>query len=92
MWAHWRHLANMIELVLPSTTRVHNPNGKSIGSAISAQLTAESPFIKLPLLLGDLDAIQFMTPWAILSPQPKRHLDRLTVFCTDDLSVPMRLQ
>jgi len=34
----------MIELVLPSTTRVHNPKGKSIGSAISAQLTAESPY------------------------------------------------
>ena len=41
MWAHWRHLANTTELVLPS---VHNPNRKSIGSAISALLTAESPY------------------------------------------------
>ena len=34
----------MIELVLHSAHRVHNANGKSIGSAISAQLTAESPY------------------------------------------------
>jgi len=57
---HWRHLANTIELVL-RPTRVHNPNGKSIGSAVSAQLKADilyngRPFSpKLPLLVGDLD-------------------------------------
>jgi len=100
MWAHWLHLANMIELVLPSAhlspqpkrqidrfsrvctadaecprvlwrhlantpieiahigaiwwirlnscflrpTRVLSPNGKSIDLAVSAQLTAESPY------------------------------------------------
>jgi len=40
--AHWRHLANTIELVLPSVhlTRLRNPNGKSIASAVFAQLTA----------------------------------------------------
>ena len=42
-----------------------NPSGKSIGSAVSAQLTAESlytlglqwatHFLKLPFLLGELD-------------------------------------
>jgi len=56
MRAHWRHLANMIELVHNGATwrirlnlcflrptRVHNPKGgKSIGSARFAQLTAES--------------------------------------------------
>jgi len=40
-------------------TRVHNPNGKWITSAISAQLMAGSPYTllppKLPLLMGDLD-------------------------------------
>jgi len=25
-----------------------------------------------------------MIPWAHLSPQPKRHLDRFNCFCTDD--------
>jgi len=34
-----------LQLVLPSTHRIHNPNGKSIGSAVSAQLAAESPYI-----------------------------------------------
>jgi len=42
--AHWHHLANTIELVLPSATQVHNPNGKSIGSAVAAQPLAESPY------------------------------------------------
>jgi len=57
---HWRHLANMIELVLPSAHLVHNLNGKSTGSAVLAQLTAESPNTynglffppKLPLLMA----------------------------------------
>jgi len=54
--AHWRHLANTIELCFLQPTRVHNPNVKSIGSAVSAQLTATlSP--KLPILVGDLDPI-----------------------------------
>jgi len=42
--ALWRHLVNMIELVLPSATRVHNPNSKLIGSATFAQPTAVSPY------------------------------------------------
>ena len=41
---HYRHLANTIEVVLPQPTRVHNSNGKLIGSAVFAQLTAESPY------------------------------------------------
>ena len=53
MYTHWRHLANMIELCFLRPTWVHNPNSKSIGSAISAQLTTESPYT---------------LPWASLSP------------------------
>jgi len=37
VWAHWN-------LCFFRLTRVHNPNDKSIGSAVSAQLTAESPY------------------------------------------------
>jgi len=64
---HWRHLANTIEIVHINATwqiwlnlclirpsRVHNPNGKSIGPAVSAQLTAESPYT---------------LQWAALSPK-----------------------
>jgi len=39
--AHWRNMAN---LCIPWPTRVHNPNGKSIGSAVFAQASAESAY------------------------------------------------
>ena len=47
--------------------RVHSPNSKSIGSAVSAELTAESAYTlqwgpfpqKLPLLVGDGDSHLF---------------------------------
>jgi len=59
--AHWRQVANTVELVLPSATQVHNPNGKLIGSAVFPQLTAENPILyngrlfppTLLLLMGD---------------------------------------
>jgi len=37
--AQWRHVANTIELVLLRPIRIHIPTGKSIGSAVLAQLT-----------------------------------------------------
>jgi len=70
--AHWCHLANMIEIVHTGVTwriwlnlcflwltRVHNPKGRLIGSAISAQLTAVSPYT---------------LQWATLSPKIAPHL------------------
>jgi len=39
-----RHLANTIGLVFPRPTKVHNPTGKSIDSAVLAQIMAESPY------------------------------------------------
>jgi len=39
---HWRHLAIWLNLCLLQPTWVHIPNGKSIDSAVSLQLTAES--------------------------------------------------
>jgi len=66
MWAHWRHLANTIEIVYSGatcrirlnlcflrSTQVHNPYGRSIGSAVSAELTAESPYKSLYFTMGD---------------------------------------
>ena len=44
MWAHWRHLANTIKLCFLRPTGVHNANSNSIGSAVSAQRTTESPY------------------------------------------------
>jgi len=59
VFARWRQCAHPCG----RPTRVHNPNGKPIGSAVFAQLTAESPYTlqwatlspKLALLMGDLD-------------------------------------
>jgi len=42
---------------------------------------------KLPLPKGDLEPIWHMIPWAHANPQPKRHLDWFSCFCTDDRRV-----
>jgi len=63
VWAHWRHLANTIELVLPSAHPSAQPKRQIDRLAVSAQLTAESPYTlqlltlcpKLTLIMGDLD-------------------------------------
>ena len=89
-----RHLANTIELVFPSAHASHNPNGKSIDSAVFAQLTAESPYTlqwaplspKLPLSMGIW--AHLIIPWSSLSPQPKRH-HRFSRFCTGDRRVSL---
>jgi len=44
VWAHWRHLANTIELVLLSAHPSPQRKRQSIDSAVSAQLIAESPY------------------------------------------------
>jgi len=61
-WRIWWNLCfhHICQVCFLRPTRVHNPNGKSISSAVSAQLTAESPYTlqqaplspKLPLLTG----------------------------------------
>jgi len=75
-------------------TRVYNPDGKSIGSAVFAQLTAESPYAlkwapipppkNCPFPCGDLHLHLTHCSLAHPSPQPKRHLDRFSLFCTDN--------
>ena len=37
---------------------------------------------KLPIHMGDLDPMQYMVPWAHLSPQPKQYLHWFSNFCT----------
>jgi len=63
MRAHWRQLAKTIELVHPLPTRVHNPNDKSIGSAVLHSLRQKvlmlyngRPYTpELPLQIENLD-------------------------------------
>jgi len=90
MWAHWRHLANMIELVLPSVHPSTQPKGKSISSAISAQLTAESPYTlqlatpfpqNCSFTWGDLESHLTHDSLAHPRPLPKLHLNWFSRFC-----------
>ena len=73
--------------------RAHRPNGISIGSAVSPQTTVEctytlqwdahSPPKFLPLPMGGSEpASNTWSPLTYPSPQPKRHLDRFSRFCS----------
>jgi len=84
MWAHWRRLANAIEIMHIGAiwqirlnlcffwpTQVHNPNGKSIGSVVCVQPTADtlqwatlSPKIPLPMGRSGLSS-NTCFPWPI---------------------------
>jgi len=69
MTVYWHHLANTTELVLPlAHPRVHNPNGKSIDSAVFAQLMAESPYT---------------LQWAPLSPKITLTHEEICALCID---------
>jgi len=67
----------------------------SIGSAVFAELTAESPYTlqwaalspKFPLPVGELDRHLIHDCFADPSPQPKGHLDWFSHFCTEDRRV-----
>ena len=70
-------------------TRVHNPNGISIGSAVFAQLTQcrrGCPSMRFPLKIAHW-RIRRSGPHLIHgslahpSPNPERHLDRFSRFC-----------
>jgi len=79
-------------------TQVQISNDISIGSAVFAQLTAESrytlqrgrpfPPLKLSLPTGDLD-LHLMVSSAHQNPQPTRHLHRFSRFCTTHLRVSL---
>jgi len=100
MWAHWRHLANTIELVFLRPTPDHSPNGKSTRSAILAQLTAESPYTYNGLFFsppkkiapchggsGPPSNIWFPVPTRVLNPNGISILS--SRFCTDDRRVSL---
>ena len=87
-----------LNLCILRPTGVHNPNGKSIASAVLAQLTAESRptyTLQWPPLSTRIAPSHggIWTPWigslAHPSPEPKRHLDRFSRFAglTDDEKV-----
>jgi len=97
MRAHWRHLANTIELVLPSAHTSPQPKRQMDRFSHLAQLMAQSAYTlqwaplstRIAPSHRDLDLPCNMMLCAHASPQPKRHLDWFSRVCTDDRSVPI---
>jgi len=96
--AHWRHLANTIELVLPSAHQ--SPQPKRQIDRFSRFCTAHGrkciyftigdPFPQnCPFSWVDRDPIYFMIPWARPSPQSKLHHDPFSYFRTGDCRVSL---
>ena len=90
VFARLRQCASLYNTCLLAPTRVHFPNGISIGLAIFAQLTAKSPYkiyngplpfpLKTAILrMGDLEPyIIHFGPTRVHGP--KRHFDRFSHF------------
>ena len=87
--ASWRI---RLSLCFLRPTQVHNPNGKSIGPAIFAQLMAECHWVHWRHLPNTIEAVHTGASWQMRlnlcftrstpSPQPKRQIDRFSRFCT----------
>jgi len=101
MWAHWRHLANVIELVLPSAQPSPQPK-QQIDRFSHFFCTAhgrKSPYFTM----GDPFPLNCAFSWGRsgrqlthdslghfdLSPQSKRHHDRFSRFRTGDRRVSL---
>jgi len=92
-----QHLWTPIQHMIPtahSMIQADNPNGISIGLAVFAQMTAESPYIvyngtplppfKIAPSHGGSEPPSnawFLGLTRVLNGQPKRHLDRCSRFC-----------
>jgi len=79
----------MIDLVHPSVQSSPNPNGKSIGSTIFAQLTEECLRADWRHLANTNEPEH---PSAHPSPQPKRQIDRISRFFTAHGKIRYTLQ
>jgi len=79
----WGHngatLRTKLNLCFLRPTRVHNPNGKLISSAIFAQLMAECHRAYWRHLANTTELV---LPSAHTSPQPKRQIAWFSHFCT----------
>jgi len=97
MWAHWRHLANLIELhsvhPSPQPKRQFDRFGHfcTAHSRKSLYFTTGDPFPKVAPSHAGIWTLSNpnLIPWAILSPQYKRHNDRFSRFRTGDRRVSL---
>jgi len=84
MRAYWSHLANTIEPVsVLRPTRGHNPNVKSIGSVVSAQRTAKSPYTLQWAPLSQ----NCHFPWGIWTPSYTRFLGPIRTNNPNSISI-----
>jgi len=98
MRAIWRHLANTIELVLPSAHSSPQPKREmdrfsrfyTAYGGNCLYFTMGAPSNRIALTHGGSGPpMQHMMLWANASPQPKLHLDRFSRVCTDDRGVSL---
>jgi len=97
MWAHWCHLANMIEHVLPSAHPSPQPKRQidwfshfCTTYRNSVSFTVGDPFPEIAPSHGEIwTLIQLMISSAILSPQSKWHHDWFSHFHTGDCRVSL---
>jgi len=96
--AHWRHLANTIEHVLPLAHLSPQSKRKSIGSAVLHSSQQKVPILyngrlfpqKFPLPMGDLEP--HLTHDSLGTSEPTTHMAFRLVFsrfCTDDRRVSL---
>jgi len=97
--AHWRHLANTIEHVLPSAHLSPQSKQKSIGSVVLHSSQQKVPILyngrlfppKLPLPIGDLEP--HLTHDSLGVSKPTTHMAfRLVVFALTIAECPYTLQ
>jgi len=98
MWTHWRHLANTIELVLPSSYPSPQPKRQidrfsrfcTARGKKSLNLTVGDPFPNCPFLWGSGSP---SNSWFLgrvrAHVQSKRHYDRFSRFRTGDRRVSL---
>ena len=75
--ATWRVRLNLCFL---QPTRVHNPNGKSIGSLVQPFLHSSKAECRRAHWRHLANTIELVLPSAHSSPQPKRQIDRFSRF------------
>ena len=99
--AHWRHLANTTELVLPSAHPSPQPKRQidqfsrfcTAHGTKSLYFTVGAPFAKSFLFpRGIWTPILHVIPWAHPNPQPKRHLNQFSHFAQMTAECPYTLQ
>ena len=65
MWTHCCQCRIRLNLCFLRPTRDHNPNGKSIGSAVFAQLTAECSRVHWCHLANTIEVMHIGVTWRI---------------------------